>query len=159
MRRCPAPRRSISPPPASGARRHLRRLHTLAPAVRPSVMVSQTPVGEVAAAAQAAAEIDWELMERWDRRYYLHNVQGQEEHQWNGVAYQDGNYLYMVDGTRLLDCQSQLISDNMGHRHPRVVEGLKAALERYGHVYFGMATDYRAKAAKLIVKDLLGGDG
>jgi hypothetical protein len=39
-------------------------------------------------------------MERWDRQYYLHNVQGQEEHQWNGVAYQEGNYLYMVDGTR-----------------------------------------------------------
>ncbi len=122
-------------------------------------MLSQTPVGEARAAAAAAASVDWELMERWDREYYLHNVQGQDEHQWNGVAYQEGNYLYMVDGTRLLDCQSQLISDNMGHRHPRVVEGLKAALERYGHVYFGMATDYRAKAAKLIVKDLLEADG
>ena len=110
-------------------------------------------------AAAAAATIDWELMERWDRQYYLHNVQGQDEHQWNGVAYQEGNYLYMVDGTRLLDCQSQLISDNMGHRHPRVVAGLKEAVDRYGHVYFGMATDYRARAAKLIVKDLLERDG
>ncbi len=109
--------------------------------------------------AAAAAAVDWELMERWDRQYYLHNVQGQDEHQWNGVAYQEGNYLYMVDGTRLLDCQSQLISDNMGHRHPRVVAGLTEALERYGHVYFGMATDYRARAAKLIVKDLLERDG
>jgi taurine---2-oxoglutarate transaminase len=109
--------------------------------------------------ATAAAAVDWELMERWDRDYYLHNVQGQDEHQWNGVAYQEGNYLYMVDGTRLLDCQSQLISDNMGHRHPRVVQGLKEALDRYGHVYFGMATDYRARAAKLIVKDLLERDG
>jgi taurine--2-oxoglutarate transaminase len=97
-------------------------------------------------------------MEAWDRAYYLHNVQGVEEHVWNGVAYQEGNYLYMVDGTRLLDCQSQLISDNMGHRHPRVVAGLREALDRYGHVYFGMATDYRARAAKLIVEDLLGAD-
>jgi taurine--2-oxoglutarate transaminase len=122
-------------------------------------MVSQTRFRDLSAAAAAAASVDWELMERWDRQYYLHNVQGQDEHRWNGVAYQDGNYLYMVDGTRLLDCQSQLISDNMGHRHPRVVDGLKAALDRYGHVYFGMATDYRAKAAKLIVKDLLEADG
>jgi taurine--2-oxoglutarate transaminase len=111
------------------------------------------------AAAAAAGGIDWEQMEAWDRAYYLHNVQGMEEHVWNGVAYQEGNYLYMVDGTRLLDCQSQLISDNMGHRHPQVVKGLREALERYGHVYFGMATDYRAKAAKLIVEDLLGCDG
>src|SRR5437773_4977710 len=114
---------------------------------------------ETAAAAAAAAAVDWPQMEAWDRAYYLHNVQGAEEHVWNGVAYQDGNYLYMVDVARLLDCQSQLISDNMGHRHPRVVAGLQEALERYGHVYFGMATDYRARAAKLIVDDLLGADG
>ena len=25
-------------------------------------------------AAAAAAKVDWELMERWDRQYYLHNV-------------------------------------------------------------------------------------
>jgi len=112
-----------------------------------------------AAAEAAAAAVDWEQMEAWDRAYYLHNVQGAEEHVWNGVAYQEGNYLHMVDGTRLLDCQSQLISDNMGHRHPRVVAGLQEALERYGHVYFGMATDYRARAAKLIVDDVLGADG
>ena len=122
-------------------------------AIEPTTERPQTP------GAAAAAAVDWELMERWDRQYYLHNVQGRDEHQWNGVAYQEGNYLYMVDGTRLLDCQSQLISDNMGHRHPRVVEGLKEALERYGHVYFGMATDYRARAAKLIVSDLLEQDG
>ncbi len=122
-------------------------------ASQPTTERTQTP------GAAAAAAVDWELMERWDRRYYLHNVQGRDEHQWNGVAYQEGNYLYMVDGTRLLDCQSQLISDNMGHRHPYVVHALKEALDRYGHVYFGMATDYRARAAKLIVSDLLEQDG
>jgi taurine--2-oxoglutarate transaminase len=111
------------------------------------------------AGAEAAGRVDWAQMEAWDRAYYLHNVQGAEEHVWNGVAYQDGNYLFMVDGTRLLDCQSQLISDNMVHRHPRVVEALRTALDRYGHVYFGMATDYRAMAAKVIVEDLLGADG
>src|SRR5207237_8311257 len=110
---------------------------------------------ETAAAATAAAAVDWPQMEAWDRAYYLHNVQGAEEHVWNGVAYQEGNYLYMVDGSRLLDCQSQLISDNMGHRHTRVVAGLQEALERYGHVYFGMAKDYRDRAAKQIVEDLL----
>ena len=110
------------------------------------------------AGAAAAAAVDWTQAERWDRAYYLHNVQGQEEHVWNGVAYQEGNYLHMVDGRRLLDCQAQLISDNMGHRHPHVVEGLRHALDRYGHVYFGMATDYRGRAAKLIIEDLLGLD-
>ena len=39
-------------------------------------------------AAVAAAAVDWEQMETWDRAYYLHNVQGAEEHVWNGVAYE-----------------------------------------------------------------------
>ena len=56
---------------------------------------------ETTAAAAAAAAVDWERMEAWDRAYYLHNVQGAAEHVWNGVAYQEGNYLYMVDGSRL----------------------------------------------------------
>ena len=121
--------------------------------------MATTNTEAAARAAASAAQVDWAQMEEWDRAYYLHNVQGGEEHVWNGVAYQEGNYLYMVDGSRLLDCQSQLISDNLGHRHPRVVAGLQEALERYGHVYFGMATDYRARAAKLIIEDLLGADG
>ena len=37
----------------------------------------------------------------------------------------DGNYLYTADGKRLLDFQSQLVSDNMGHRHPRVHAEIK----------------------------------
>jgi len=28
------------------------------------------------AGAAAAAQVDWERMEEWDRAYYLHNVQG-----------------------------------------------------------------------------------
>src|SRR2546423_10892923 len=109
-------------------------------------------------ASPAAADVDWETIETWDRSYYLHNVQAAHDFVWQGVAYQEGSYLYMVDGSRLLDCQSQLISDNIGHRHPKVVEALRQALDRYGHVYFGMGTDYRAAAAKLLIEDVLGPD-
>ena len=31
-------------------------------------------------------------------------------------------------------------------------------MERYGHVFFGLGTDLRARAAKLLVEDVLGGD-
>jgi taurine---2-oxoglutarate transaminase len=109
-------------------------------------------------AAALGGAVDWQEVEEWDRAYYLHSFQAKDEHVWGGVAYQDGNYLHMADGSTLLDFQSQLASDSMGFRHPRVVEGLQEALERYSHVFFGMASDYRAKAAKLIVEDLLGPD-
>lgn len=105
------------------------------------------------------ARIDWEAVERWDRSYYLHNVQAQEEYAFVGVERADGNYLTLADGTRLLDFQSQLVSDSMGHRHPRVHAEIQRAMERYGHVFFGMATDYRARAAKLVIEDILGSEG
>ena len=60
----------------------------------------------------------WADIERWDREYYLHNVQGRDDYAFNAVASMDGNYFTMADGNRLLDFQSQLISDSMGHRHP-----------------------------------------
>ena len=102
--------------------------------------------------------IDWAAAERWDRAYYLHAVQAQAEHAYIPVERTDGNYLTLADGTRLLDFQSQLVSDSMGHRHPRIHAEIERAMERYGHVFFGMATDYRARAAKLIIEDVLGGE-
>ncbi len=101
---------------------------------------------------------DWGRIEDWDRRYYLHNVQGRGDYAFNAVESMDGNWFTMADGRRLLDFQSQLVSDSMGHRHPGAFGELQRAMERYGHVYFGMANEYRARAAKLIVEDILGGD-
>lgn len=100
--------------------------------------------------------IDWAEIERWDRAYYLHNTAAQSEYVFAGIEAADGNYLYTADGAKLLDFQSQLVSDNMGHRHPRVHAEIRRAMERYGHVFFGFATDYRARAAKLVIEDILG---
>jgi len=101
---------------------------------------------------------DWETIRRWDRTYYLHNVQAQAEALPTAVASQDGNYVELADGGRLLDFQSQLISDSLGHRHPSVYAELGRAMERYGHVFFGMVNEYRARAAKLLIEDVLGAD-
>jgi taurine--2-oxoglutarate transaminase len=103
--------------------------------------------------------VNWADIEHWDRKYYLHNVQGRDDYRFDAVESMDGNYFTMSDGRRLLDFQSQLISDSMGHRHPGAFDALRKAMERYGHVYFGMANEYRARAAKLIIEDILGGDG
>lgn len=99
---------------------------------------------------------DWDLIEQWDRGYYLHNVQAQEEYQFTPVVRAEGNYIELMDGVKLLDFQSQLISDSMGHRHPAACQALIEAMDRYGHVFFGMANEYRARAAKLIIDDILG---
>ena len=99
---------------------------------------------------------DWDQIERWDQAYYLHNVQPKSAHVFTAVERQDGNYITLSDGSRLLDFQSQLISDSLGHRHPGIYKEIRLAMDRYGHVFFGMASEYRARAAKLIIEDVLG---
>ncbi|MDX2222653.1 MAG: aminotransferase class III-fold pyridoxal phosphate-dependent enzyme [Rhodospirillaceae bacterium] len=99
---------------------------------------------------------DWTEIERWDRAYYLHNTQAAAEHRFTAVDRQDGNEIVLADGTRLLDFQSQLISDSLGHRNPGIYDEIRRALDRYGHVFFGMAHEYRARAAKLVIEDILG---
>ena len=105
-----------------------------------------------------ATRTDWAEIETWDRAYYLHNVQAQGQWPFVGVDRQDGNHLILHDGTRLLDFQSQLVSDSMGHRHEGAFGELARAMDRYGHVFFGMSNVYRARAARLIIEDVLGGE-
>lgn len=103
-------------------------------------------------------DIDWGTIEDWDRRYYLHNTASGRELNYAAVQRVDGNYIHLADGSKLLDFQSQLISDSLGHRHPAPHDAIKRAMDRYGHVFFGLGTDLRAQAAKLLVEDILGGD-
>lgn len=101
-------------------------------------------------------EVDWARIESWDRTYYLHNTMASSEYSFTAVERVDGNYLTLANGSRLLDFQSQLVSDSLGHRHPAPHGEIQEAMLRYGHVFFGMANDYRARAAKLLVEDVLG---
>lgn len=102
---------------------------------------------------------DWQTLESWDRAYYLHSLQADSEHVYSAIDSMDGNYFTLADGTKMLDFQSQLISDSMGHRHPAIHAELARAMERYGHAYFGFGNEYRARAAKLIIEDILAASG
>ncbi len=101
---------------------------------------------------------NWQDIEGWDRAYYLHNTTAKHEYAFTAVDRQEGNEIVLSDGTRLLDFQSQLVSDSMGHCHPAIYGELSRAMQRYGHVFFGMSHEYRARAAKLVIEDILGGD-
>ena len=115
----------------------------------------KTAGGELSQAAQSPS---WDDLERWDRAYYLHAIQAQSEYVFAGVARDEGSYLYLADGTKLLDFMSQSISDSMGHRHPRIHAEIARAMDNVGHVASGFATEYRARASKLIIEDLLDGE-
>lgn len=101
---------------------------------------------------------DWDLIRSWDEAYYAHVFVSADEYEHRAVAGADGDFLVLADGTRLLDFTSGLLCANAGHRNERIENAIVEALGRYGFVWEGWATDYRARAAKLIVDDLLGPD-
>ena len=105
-----------------------------------------------------AASVDWELVRTWDEAYYAHVFVTADEYEHRAVSHAEGDFLVLSDGTRLLDFTSGLLCANAGHRNERIENAIVEALRRYGFVWEGWATDYRARAAKLIVEDLLGPD-
>ena len=94
---------------------------------------------------------DAELTRVWDESYYAHVFVTADEYEHRAIARADGDFLVLEDGTRLLDFTSGLLCANAGHRNERIQAAIVEALDRYGFVWEGWATEYRARAAKLIV--------
>ncbi len=59
-----------------------------------------------------------------------------------------GVYLYGPDGERWLDFNAQLMSVNIGHSHPKVVQAMKDAADGLIYAFPGSATPQRAALAK-----------
>ncbi|HEY8258323.1 MAG TPA: 4-aminobutyrate--2-oxoglutarate transaminase [Gemmatimonadales bacterium] len=57
-----------------------------------------------------------------------------------GVAYAEGSVITDVDGNRLIDFGGGIGVVNTGHRHPHVVEAVRAQLDRFAHVCFPVST-------------------
>ena len=68
------------------------------------------------------------------------------------IARAEGVYLYTPDGKRILDFNSQLMSVNVGHSHPKIVEAMKAAADQVHYVYPGAATEARARLGKRLAE-------
>src|SRR5262245_34547492 len=73
------------------------------------------------------------------------------------VARAEGVFMFTPDGRRILDFNSQLMSVNIGHSHPRVVERMKQACDKLLFAHPGTATEIRARFSKRLA-DLCPGD-
>lgn len=105
------------------------------------------------------SEINWERVQEWDRKYLMRTFNTQDEYQPIPIESTEGDYLIMPDGTRLLDFWNQLFCVNAGQKNQKINAAIKEALDRYGFVWDLYSTDYKAKAAKLIIEDILGDEG
>ncbi|MCA9669478.1 MAG: aminotransferase class III-fold pyridoxal phosphate-dependent enzyme [Myxococcales bacterium] len=64
----------------------------------------------------------------------------------------EGIYLYTTDGKRVIDFNSQLMSVNIGHGHPRVREAIKRQVDELCYVWPGTATAVRARVARRLAE-------
>ncbi|RMG15938.1 MAG: aminotransferase class III-fold pyridoxal phosphate-dependent enzyme, partial [Deltaproteobacteria bacterium] len=64
----------------------------------------------------------------------------------------EGIYFYEPSGKRYIDWNSQLMSVNIGHNHPKVIERMKAQLDELIYVFPGTATQPRARLAKKLAE-------
>ncbi len=102
------------------------------------------------------SKINWDQVTEWDKKYIMRTFVAQDEYQPVPIESTDGDYIITPDGTKLLDFFNQLYCVNVGQKNPKINEAIKEALDRYGFLWDTFATDYKSKAAKIIIEDILG---
>ncbi len=73
------------------------------------------------------------------------------------IAGARGIYLYGPEGQRWIDFNSQLMSVNIGHGHPRVIAAIQEQAAKLAYAYPGMATEIRARLSTRLA-ELVPGD-
>ncbi|MCH8961767.1 MAG: aminotransferase class III-fold pyridoxal phosphate-dependent enzyme, partial [Bacteroidetes bacterium] len=73
-------------------------------------------------------------MSSLDAQFARHVAWTSEEPLGLMVERAEGPFLYLADGRRIIDFISGIAVSSLGHRHPRVVEAVKAQVDRYLHV-------------------------
>ena len=73
------------------------------------------------------------------------------------IARAEGIHMWTHDGRKIIDWNSQLMSVNIGHGHPRVREAMKKQIDELLYVWPGTATEPRAKLGKLL-SEIVPGD-
>ncbi|MSQ81755.1 MAG: aminotransferase class III-fold pyridoxal phosphate-dependent enzyme [Myxococcales bacterium] len=68
------------------------------------------------------------------------------------IARAQGIWLYGPEGQKWMDFNSQLMSVNIGHGHPKVKQAIKDQLDEVIFVYPGMATEIRARLSKRLAE-------
>ena len=64
----------------------------------------------------------------------------------------DGVYLYDADGKKIIDFNSQLMSVNVGHNHPKVKQAIKDQVDKLAFVAPPFATEVRARLGQKLAE-------
>lgn len=90
-------------------------------------------------------------------RHVIHPWKAQKDAKALLIDRAEGVYMYDKDGRQILDFCSGLLSVNLGHGHPYVIDAMKKQMEKLCYVGTGFATEPRARLARMI-SDVTPGD-
>lgn len=86
-----------------------------------------------------------------DKAHVFHSWSAQDKISPKAWATAQGATLYDYDGTAFLDMGSQLVSANLGHNHPALVEAIRTQAGRITNLNPAFANDIRSELAAQIV--------
>ncbi len=69
-----------------------------------------------------------------DSRFATHVAWTSDQPLGLSVDWAEGPFIYLEDGTRIIDLISGIAVSSLGHRHPRVVDAVRRQLDRHLHV-------------------------
>lgn len=85
-----------------------------------------------------------------DRKHVLHSWSVQTKLDPLVIDKAEGVYFWTADGKKYLDLASQLVNQNIGHQHPKVVKAIMDQAAKYCFVAPGVASEPRSTLAKLL---------
>lgn len=85
-----------------------------------------------------------------DRNHVIHSWSVQSKLKPIVVNEAKGCYFWDGNGKKYLDMASQLVNQNIGHQHPKVVKSIKEQAEKLCFVAPGFANEARSSLAKLL---------
>jgi taurine--2-oxoglutarate transaminase len=87
-----------------------------------------------------------------DRDYVIHSWTQQAGYDAIPVAGAQGCWFWDYSGKRYLDFASQLVNNNLGFQHPKVVAAIKEQADKLCYAYWGLAVEKRSELARLMAE-------
>jgi taurine--2-oxoglutarate transaminase len=91
-------------------------------------------------------------VKRYDREYVMHSWSVQSALDPLAISKTQGVYMWDENGKRYVDMTSQLMNQNIGHQHPRVVEAIRNQAEKVCFVAPGLAYESRSFLGKALAE-------
>lgn len=91
-------------------------------------------------------------VKRYDREYVIHSWSVQATLDPLVISKTQGVYMWDENGKRYIDMTSQLINQNIGHQHPKVVEAIRKQAEKVCFVAPGVAYESRSFLGKALAE-------